>query len=93
MAEKKEKAKEIVKEKTSKMYLGPSIRKYGLLTNTVYLGDFPSNIEEAIKEFPEIAPLFVEINSEFAIKKGNVVKTGTKENILFNRILKKLGGK
>ncbi|MCF2639390.1 MAG: hypothetical protein SOR11_07390 [Fusobacterium sp.] len=93
MAERKEKAKEIVKEKASKIYLGPSIRKYGLMTNTVYLGDFPSNVEEAIKEFPEIAPLFIEINSEFALKKGNIVKAGTRENILFNKILKKLGGK
>ena len=93
MAERKEKPKEIVKEKVSKMYLGPSIRKYGLTTNTVYLGDFPSNVEDAIKEFPEITSLFLEVNSEFALNKGKVVKTGTRENILFNRILKKLGGK
>lgn len=93
MAEKKEKAKEIVKEKASKIYLGPSIRKYGLMTNTVYLGDFPLNVENAIKEFPEITSLFIEINSEFALKKGNIVRAGTRENILFNRILKKLGGK
>ena len=93
MAERKEKPKEIVKEKVSKMYLGPAIRKYGLTTNTVYLGDFPSNVEDAIKEFPEITSLFLEINSEFALNKGKVVKTGTRENILFNRILKKLGGK
>ena len=84
MAERKEKPKETVK-KISKMYLGPSIRKYGM-TNTVYLGDFPSNVEEAIKEFPEIKSLFLEINSEFTLNKGKVVKAGTRENILFNII-------
>ena len=51
MAERKEKVKEIVKEKASKMYLGPSIRKYGLTTNTVYLGDFPSNVKRQLKNF------------------------------------------
>lgn len=89
MAEKKK----IKEEKTSsKMYIGPGIRKYGLVPGTVYM-DYPSNVLEAIKEYPEISQLFLVIDEKFVENKGKVKEEGTKENILFKKILKKLGGK
>lgn len=95
MAEKKVKEAQLKTEKISikQMYIGPSIKKYGIASGTIYDGEFPSNMAEAVKEFPEIKFLFVNIDKELAYKKSNLNKKGTKENITFKAILKKLGGK
>lgn len=94
MADKKAKSKEPEKaiEKSSKMYLGPAIKKYGINNGVIYLGEFPVNVKKAIEEYPEIKELFIEVDNNFYKNKGNVNKVGTKENIFFKKLLKKLGG-
>lgn len=95
MAEKKVKSKEdekVENKKVSKMYLGPSIKKYGINSGSVYQGEFPSNVKKAIEEYPEIKELFVEIDNNFYKNKGNINKTGTRENIFLKKLMKKLGG-
>lgn len=92
MAEKKSKEKQKEPEKVLKMYAGPSIRKYGLVSGTVYI-DFPTNVEEAIKEYPEIKSLFILVDKDFAKNKEKFKTSGSKENLILKRILEKLGGK
>lgn len=91
MAEKKIKKEP---EKTFlKMYIGPAIRKYGLTPGTIYEGISLGNVQAAIEKYPEIKELFVDVDNNFAKNKDNVKVSGTKENIFYKKLLKKLGGK
>ena len=76
-----------------RMYVGPVIKKYGLTTGTVYEDINVGNIKTAIEKYPEIKELFVEIDKDFAKNKGNINILGTRENIFYKKLLKKLGGK
>lgn len=92
MAEKK--TKEKVKETVTavpKMYIGPSIRKYGLIPGTIYTG-FTGNVEAAVKEYPEITSLFVAVDKDFVKNKEKIKTKGTKENLILKRLVKKVGG-
>lgn len=84
----------IEKEKKDipKIYLGPTISKYGLTSGTTFI-ELSDNIKEVINEYPEISALFLSIDEKFAENKENIKKEGSRENILFKKILKKLGGK
>lgn len=59
-----------------RIYVGPG--KPGLITNTVYDGDFPIYVKQMIEECPAIGKLMVKI-SDYAKAKENVGKTGTVE--------------
>ena len=91
MAEKKQ--KEIKDKPVKQMYIGPSIKKYGLNSGTIFEGEHPNNVKAAKEEYPEIISLFINVNKDFPLKKTNVKTPGTKENVLYKAILKKLGGK
>lgn len=96
MADKKIKEAQIkIENKTTeiRMYLGPAVKKYGIQSGTVYRGELPANVKEAIKEYKELEMLFVNVNEKLAIKKLNLKQSGTKENISYKTLLKKLGGK
>ncbi|EHO21183.1 hypothetical protein HMPREF9466_00691 [Fusobacterium necrophorum subsp. funduliforme 1_1_36S] len=43
------------------MYIGPTISKYHLIENSVYLNTYPNNVQQAIKEYPIAAKLFIDI--------------------------------
>lgn len=76
-----------------KMYIGPAIRKYGLTPGTIYEGISLGNVQASIEKYPEIKELFVDVDNNFAKNKDNVKISGTKENIFYKKLLKKLGGK
>lgn len=76
-----------------KMYIGPAIKKYGLTPGTVYENISCGNVQAAIENYPEIKELFINIDNDFAKNKNNINISGTKENIFYKKLLKKLGGK
>ncbi|AVQ16359.1 hypothetical protein C4N16_01910 [Fusobacterium gonidiaformans ATCC 25563] len=80
------KKEEIVKEQMSKIYIGPTISKYHLLENSVYLNIYPNNVQEAIQEYPIAAKLFIEIEK--------IHERNSEQNKIYYDLLKeKLGGK
>lgn len=76
-----------------KMYIGPTIKNYGLTHGIVYENLSFENIQLAIKNYPEIKELFIDIDKNFTKNKNNINILGTKENIFYKKLLKKLGGK
>lgn len=93
MAEKKNKETQLKNKNETKIYIGPSIKKYGLSSGAIYKGELPENVKEAIKEYKEIEILFIPVDTNLALKKRNLKTPGTKENIIYKALLKKIGGK
>lgn len=60
-----------------RIYIGPG--KPGLITNTVYDGEYPLPVEEMIVQCPSIEKLMVKI-SELAEKSTKVREKGTMEH-------------
>lgn len=89
---KQNKVEEKVKKIEKKMYLGPTIKKYGLTTGQIYEGEH-SNVKSAILKIKGLNTMFVKIDKDFSKTKDRFSQKGTKENILYNEILKQLGGK
>ena len=62
----KEVIKEIVKEEEkenfTKIYIGPTILAYNLTENTIFIDSFPENINKAIKKYPTINNLMIDID-------------------------------
>lgn len=77
-----------IKEENKKMYLGPSIERYGLINGNIFENELPINIKEAINHYPLIKELFIPIDNNFSNIKKNLNVEGTKENIFFKKILK-----
>lgn len=84
--------KKEIKKIEKKMYLGPNLKKYGLITGQIYEGE-PLNVKNAISKIKGLDSLFVKIDKDFPKIKERFSKKGTKENILYNEVLKQLGGK
>lgn len=82
----KTKKEEFVEEKMSKMYIGPTISKYHLIENSVYLNTYLNNVQQAIKEYPIAAKLFIDIEK--------IHERNSEQNKIYYDLLKeKLGGK
>lgn len=75
------------------IYIGPTIKKYGLNSGNIFIGSLSINIQETLKKFPILKELFVPIDENFPLIKKNIKIEGTKENILYKKIIKELGGK
>lgn len=86
------KNKEIIRD-IPVIYIGPTIKKYGLNSGNIFIGSLSINIQETLKKFPILKELFVPINEDFPLIKKNIKIEGTKENILYKKIIKELGGK
>lgn len=86
------KNREIIKD-IPVIYIGPTIKKYGLNSGNIFIGSLSENVQETLKEFPILKELFVPINEDFPLIKKNLKIEGTKENILYKKIIKELGGK
>lgn len=84
--------KKIIKNIEKKMYLGPNLKKYGLITGQIYEGEH-LNVKNAISEIKGLDSLFVKIDKDFPKVKERIKQKGTKENILYNEALKEIGGK
>ena len=82
----KTKKEEVVEEKMSKIYIGPTILKYHLIENSVYLNTYPNNIQQAIKEYPIADRLFIDTEK--------IHERNSERNRIYYGLLKeKLGGK
>lgn len=84
--------KKEIKKIEKKMYLGPNLKKYGITTGQIYEGEH-SNVKDAISKIKGLDNLFVKIDKDFPKVKERFTQKGTKENILYNEVLKQLGGK
>lgn len=62
------KSVEAEKATSQTMYIGPSIRKLGLVSSSVYRGDASTIIEKLKETYPLIGTLFVEIKDITAAK-------------------------
>lgn len=70
----------------AKIYIGPTIAKYNLQENSTYIKKYPHNVIEAIKEFPTIKMLMLDIKD---------IKNRNQENykILYKNLKEEIGGK
>lgn len=59
----KEEAKDEIKieENLQKIYIGPTIAAFSLQENTVFVNEYPFNVQEAIKKYPLTEKLFIDI--------------------------------
>ena len=87
-------SKKIVKtqEESKVIYLGTTIKEFGLSNGSIF-NSFTNNIKSAIEKYPKIKNLMFKINADLGKIKANILKTGTKENILYNSLKRELGGK
>ena len=79
--------KKEIKKIEKKMYLGPNLKKYGITTGQIYEGEHSNGKIKGLDN------LFVKIDKDFPKVKERFTQKGTKENILYNEVLKQLGGK
>ena len=56
----KEEEKE-AEENLQKIYIGPTIAAFSLQENTVFVNEYPFNVQEAIKKYPLTEKLFINI--------------------------------
>lgn len=82
----------IIKKKKDipEIYIGPTIKKYGLNSGSIFVGNLPANIQDALEKFPIVKELFVPVDEYFSMAKKNLKKEGTRENILYKKIIKVL---
>lgn len=87
-------SKKIVKaqEVSKVIYLGPTIKEFGLSNGTIFDG-FTNNVKVALEKYPKIKNLMFPVDSNLGNVKANLLKSGTKESVLYNSLKKELGGK
>ena len=82
----KEEEKE-VEENLQKIYIGPTIAAFSLQENTVFVNEYPFNVQEAIKKYPLTEKLFINIedlksrNNEYYRTLYNTLKNELRGNI------------
>ena len=82
----KEEEKE-VEENLQKIYIGPTIAAFSLQENTVFVNEYPFNVQEAIKKYPLTEKLFINIedlksrNNEYYRTLYNTLKNEIRGNI------------
>ena len=72
------------------IYIGPTMKKYGLNSGSVFVGNLPANIQDALEKFPIVKELFVPADENFPVVKKNLKEEGTRVNILYKKIIKVL---
>lgn len=50
-----------VEDNLQKIYIGPTIAAFSLQENTVFVNEYPFNVQEAIKKYPLTEKLFINI--------------------------------
>ena len=79
--------KEPVSKHQTKMYIGPTIEKEGLMNGQVFIGSLDKRIELLFKKYKTLKKLFVEVDNNLSIKKINVMKQGTYENVCYLKVI------
>lgn len=62
------------------VYIGATLRAYGIIQNTVYIGDIKTKFKDAIEKYPHIMRLFVPLD-KLGTARQNMAVRGTPENI------------
>lgn len=70
----------------TKIYIGPSISKYNLQENSIYLNKYPNNVTDAINEYPTIKELMLDIK-DMKNRNQEIYK------ILYKSLKEEIGGK
>ena len=86
--EAKEEEKE-VEENLQKIYIGPTIAAFSLQENTVFVNEYPFNVQEAIKKYPLTEKLFINIED---LKSRNNEYYRTLYNTLNNELRGNING-
>ena len=84
----KEEEKE-VEENSQKIYIGPTIAAFSLQENTVFVNEYPFNVQEAIKKYPLTEKLFINIED---LKSRNNEYYRTLYNTLNNELRGNING-
>ena len=84
----KEEEKE-VEENLQKIYIGPTIAAFSLQENTVFVNEYPFNIQEAIKKYPLTEKLFINVED---LKSRNNEYYKTLYNTLNNELRGNING-
>ena len=84
----KEEEKE-VEENLQKIYIGPTIAAFSLQENTVFINEYPFNVQEAIKKYPLTEKLFINIED---LKSRNNEYYRTLYNTLNNELRGNING-
>lgn len=84
----KEEEKE-VEENLQKIYIGPTIAAFSLQENTVFVNEYPFNVQEAIKKYPLTEKLFINIED---LKSRNNEYYRTLYNTLNNELRGNING-
>ena len=84
----KEEVKE-VEENLQKIYIGPTIAAFSLQENTVFVNEYPFNVQEAIKKYPLTEKLFINIED---LKSRNNEYYRTLYNTLNNELRGNING-
>lgn len=50
-----------VEENLQKIYIGPTIAAFSLQENSIFVNEYPFNVQEAIKKYPLTEKLFINI--------------------------------
>ena len=85
--EKKEEKK--VEENLQKIYIGPTIAAFSLQENTIFVNEYPFNVQEAIKKYPLTEKLFINVED---LKSRNNEYYKTFYNTLNNELRGNING-
>lgn len=85
--EKKEEKK--IEENLQKIYIGPTIAAFSLQENTIFVNEYPFNVQEAIKKYPLTEKLFINVED---LKSRNNEYYKTLYNTLNNELRGNING-
>ena len=78
-----------VEENLQKIYIGPTIAAFSLQENTVFVNEYPFNVQEAIKKYPLTEKLFINVED---LKSRNNEYYKTLYNTLNNELRGNING-
>ena len=78
-----------VEENLQKIYIGPTITAFSLQENTIFVNEYPFNVQEAIKKYPLTEKLFINVED---LKSRNNEYYKTLYNTLNNELRGNING-
>ena len=78
-----------VEENLQKIYIGPTIAAFSLQENSIFVNEYPFNVQEAIKKYPLTEKLFINIED---LKSRNNEYYRTLYNTLNNELRGNING-
>ncbi|WP_235044685.1 hypothetical protein [Fusobacterium hwasookii] len=78
-----------VEENLQKIYIGPTIAAFSLQENSIFVNEYPFNVQEAIKKYPLTEKLFINVED---LKSRNNEYYRTLYNTLNNELRGNING-